>query len=77
MSARPCGPSPTPVPCWSCAAGSARVWSPRWSGSKAAPLGLIANDPAHLGGAIDAESADKTAAFLQLCDAHGLPAVSL
>jgi acetyl-CoA carboxylase carboxyltransferase component len=41
------------------------------------PMGLIANDPAHLGGAIDAESADKTAAFLQLCDAHGLPVVSL
>ena len=41
------------------------------------PLGLIANNPAHLGGAIDAEAADKTARFLQLCDAHGLPVVSL
>ncbi|NBE56162.1 acetyl-CoA carboxylase family protein, partial [Streptomyces boluensis] len=41
------------------------------------PLGLIANDPAHLGGAIDADSADKLARFLQLCDAHGLPVVSL
>ncbi|MGV9868005.1 carboxyl transferase domain-containing protein [Rhodococcus koreensis] len=41
------------------------------------PMGLIANDPAVLGGAIDADAADKTARFLQLCDAHGLPVVSL
>jgi hypothetical protein len=41
------------------------------------PIGLVANDPAHLGGAIDAPSADKLARFLQLCDAHGLPVVSL
>ncbi|WP_033442751.1 acetyl-CoA carboxylase family protein [Saccharothrix sp. NRRL B-16314] len=41
------------------------------------PLGLIANDPAHLGGAIDADSADKAARFLQLCDAFDLPVVSL
>ncbi len=39
--------------------------------------GLIANNPAHLGGAIDADAADKLARFLQLCDAHGLPIVSL
>jgi acetyl-CoA carboxylase carboxyltransferase component len=37
----------------------------------------VANDPAHLGGAIDAPSADKLARFLRLCDAHGLPVVSL
>lgn len=41
------------------------------------PMGLIANDPAHLGGAIEAEAADKAARFLKLCDAHGLPVVSL
>jgi acetyl/propionyl-CoA carboxylase alpha subunit/acetyl-CoA carboxylase carboxyltransferase component len=41
------------------------------------PLGLIANNPAHLGGAIDAEAADKAARFIQLCDAHGLPVLSL
>ena len=40
-------------------------------------VGLIANDPAHLGGAIDAPAADKAARFLQLCDSHGLPVVSL
>ncbi|GAA2595270.1 pyruvate carboxylase [Actinomadura fulvescens] len=41
------------------------------------PLGLIANNPVHLGGAIDRDAADKAARFLQLCDAHGLPVVSL
>jgi acetyl/propionyl-CoA carboxylase alpha subunit/acetyl-CoA carboxylase carboxyltransferase component len=42
-----------------------------------APLGVVANVPTHLGGAIDADAADKAARFLQLCDAHGLPVVSL
>ncbi|WP_414637479.1 acetyl-CoA carboxylase family protein [Amycolatopsis sp.] len=41
------------------------------------PLGLIANNPAHLGGAIDSPAADKIARFLQLCDAYGLPVLSL
>ena len=35
------------------------------------------NNPAHLGGAIDVEAADKAARFMQLCNAHGLPIVSL
>ncbi len=41
------------------------------------PLGLFANNPHHLGGAIDPDAADKAARFMQLCDAHGLPLVSL
>ncbi len=41
------------------------------------PVGLIANDPMHLGGAIDDQGAEKAARFLQLCDAFGLPIVSL
>ncbi|MCY1496214.1 Acetyl-coenzyme A carboxylase carboxyl transferase subunit alpha [compost metagenome] len=41
------------------------------------PFGLIANNPAHLGGAIDAAAGDKAARFLQLCDAFDLPIVSL
>jgi acetyl-CoA carboxylase carboxyltransferase component len=40
-------------------------------------VGVIANDPAVLGGAIDAPAADKAARFLQLCDGHGLPVLSL
>ena len=41
------------------------------------PVGLMASNPLHLGGAIDADAADKAARFMQLCDAHGLPIVSL
>lgn len=41
------------------------------------PLGLIANNAMVLGGAIDANAADKAARFLQLCDAHDLPVLSL
>ena len=37
----------------------------------------MANNPLHLGGAIDADAADKAARFMQLCNAHGLPIVSL
>lgn len=37
------------------------------------PLGVIANNPMHLGGAIDADAADKAARFMQLCDAHDIP----
>ncbi|MEM0954235.1 MAG: carboxyl transferase domain-containing protein [Pseudomonadota bacterium] len=40
------------------------------------PVGVIANDCQQLGGAVDAESADKAARFLKLCDAFGLPIVS-
>lgn len=40
-------------------------------------LGIIANNPKHLGGAIDVDAADKAARFMQLCNAHGLPIVSL
>ncbi len=41
------------------------------------PVGVLASNPLHLGGAIDADAADKAARFMQLCNAHGLPLVSL
>jgi len=41
------------------------------------PLGVIANNPMHLGGAIDSDAADKAARFMQLCDAHDIPLLSL
>jgi acetyl-CoA carboxylase carboxyltransferase component len=41
------------------------------------PVGLIANNALHLGGAIDAPGADKASRFMQLCDAFDLPMVSL
>ena len=40
-------------------------------------VGVIANNPAHLGGAIDTPAADKMARFVQLCDAFDVPIVSL
>ncbi|HEY2217586.1 MAG TPA: carboxyl transferase domain-containing protein, partial [Solirubrobacteraceae bacterium] len=41
------------------------------------PLGVVANDPTHLGGAIDADGADKAARFIGMCDAFGLPLLFL
>ena len=41
------------------------------------PVGMLASNPLHLGGAIDADAADKAARFMQLCSVHGLPLVSL
>ncbi|MFO0473333.1 MAG: carboxyl transferase domain-containing protein [Pseudomonadota bacterium] len=41
------------------------------------PVGILASDPMHLGGAIDGPSADKAARFMQLCDAHDVPMLSL
>jgi acetyl-CoA carboxylase carboxyltransferase component len=41
------------------------------------PLGVVANDPTHLGGAIDADGADKAARFVAMCDAFELPLLFL
>ncbi len=41
------------------------------------PVGVLANDNRHLGGAIDASAADAAARLLRLCDARGLPVVVL
>ena len=40
-------------------------------------VGVIANDPKILGGAIDSNAADKAARFMALCDSFGLPIISL
>ncbi|MBW1758120.1 MAG: biotin carboxylase [Deltaproteobacteria bacterium] len=41
------------------------------------PVGIIANDPKHLGGAIDGEAADKASRFMTLCSTFGIPLVFL
>ncbi len=41
------------------------------------PIGVVANNPGHLAGAIDSDGADKAARFLQLCDAFDIPVVTL
>ena len=41
------------------------------------PMGVLANNSMHLGGAIDSDAADKAARFMQLCDAFDIPLLSL
>src|SRR4029077_11541666 len=41
------------------------------------PVGLIANNPVHLAGAIYSDGADKAARFMQLCDAFDIPLLFL
>ncbi|MGH7779677.1 MAG: carboxyl transferase domain-containing protein [Candidatus Binataceae bacterium] len=41
------------------------------------PLGIVANNPTHLAGAIDSPGADKAARFMQLCDAFDIPLLFL
>jgi len=41
------------------------------------PIGVIANNPEHLAGAIDSPGADKASRFMQLCDAFDLPILFL
>ncbi|MAI81093.1 MAG: carbamoyl-phosphate synthase large subunit [Deltaproteobacteria bacterium] len=41
------------------------------------PIGIVANNPVHLSGAIDREGADKASRFMQLCDAFDLPLLFL
>jgi acetyl/propionyl-CoA carboxylase alpha subunit len=41
------------------------------------PMGVLANNPNHLGGAIDSDASDKAARFMMLCDAFDIPVVSL
>lgn len=41
------------------------------------PMGVIANNPHHLAGAIDSDGADKGARFMHLCDAFDIPVLNL
>ena len=41
------------------------------------PVGVFANNPQHLGGAIDSDASDKAARFMQLCEAYDIPLLSL
>ncbi len=41
------------------------------------PMGVLANNPHHLAGAVDSDGADKGVRFLQLCDAFDIPVLSL
>jgi methylmalonyl-CoA decarboxylase subunit alpha len=41
------------------------------------PVGVVANQPHHLGGAIDSAASEKAAGFIRRCDAFGLPLIVL
>jgi acetyl-CoA carboxylase carboxyltransferase component len=41
------------------------------------PVGIVANQPKHLGGILENNSADKAARFINLCDAYGVPLLFL
>jgi acetyl-CoA carboxylase carboxyltransferase component len=41
------------------------------------PVGVVANQPMFLAGAIDSPASDKAAHFIQLCDAFDIPILSL
>jgi acetyl-CoA carboxylase carboxyltransferase component len=59
--------------------------SPRWARNMVTaltrlnghPVGVVANQPHHLGGAIDSAASDKAAEFIRRCDSFGLPLVVL
>jgi acetyl-CoA carboxylase carboxyltransferase component len=40
-------------------------------------VGIVANQPRHMGGVIDVEACDKAARFVRTCNAYGLPLVVL
>ena len=44
---------------------------------KGTPMGVLANQPMFLAGAIDSPASDKLARFIQLCDAHDIPMLYL
>lgn len=41
------------------------------------PVGILANQPKHMAGVLDSAACDKAARFVSMCDAFGLPLLSL
>jgi acetyl-CoA carboxylase carboxyltransferase component len=66
-------------------AGSLLEVAPRWARNvvtafariEGRPVGVIANQPAHLGGVLDADAAQKAARFVRTCNRYGLPLLVL
>jgi acetyl-CoA carboxylase carboxyltransferase component len=65
--------------------GSLLELAPRWGRSVTTalarldgrPVGIVANQPRHFGGVLDAQSAQKGARFVQTCDRYRIPLVVL
>jgi len=65
--------------------GSLQELCPRWARNMVTalaridgrPVGIVANQPRHLGGVLDAEGSEKAARFVGFCNAFGLPLVAI
>ena len=65
-------------------AGSLFELCPRWARNivtalariDGRPVGIVANQPRHLGGVLDAESSEKAARFVRFCDSFGVPLIA-
>jgi acetyl-CoA carboxylase carboxyltransferase component len=66
-------------------AGSLLEICPRWARNVVTalarldgrPVGIVANQPHHLGGVLDAEASEKAARFVGFCDSFGLPLIAV
>jgi len=65
--------------------GSIMELCPRWARNmvtalariEGQPVAIVANQPHHLGGVLDAESSEKAARFIGFCDSFGLPLLAI
>ncbi len=65
--------------------GSLLELQPRWARNVVTalgvldgrPVGIVANQPHHLGGVLDAEGSEKAARFVRFCDSFGLPLLAV
>ncbi len=66
-------------------AGSMVELCPRWARNvvtvmariEGRPVGIVANQPHHLAGVLDAESSEKAARFVTFCDSFGVPLIAV
>jgi acetyl-CoA carboxylase carboxyltransferase component len=65
--------------------GSLLELCPRWARNivtalariEGRPVAIVANQPRHLGGVLDAEASEKAARFIRFCDSFGLPLLAV
>jgi acetyl-CoA carboxylase carboxyltransferase component len=65
--------------------GSLQELCPRWARNVVTtlaridgrPVGIVANQPRHLAGVLDAEGSEKAARFVGFCDSFGLPLIAV
>jgi acetyl-CoA carboxylase carboxyltransferase component len=65
--------------------GSSTELCPRWARNVVTtlaridgrPVGIVANQPRHLAGVLDADGSEKAARFVSFCDSFGLPLIAV